>query len=171
MPRNEILDDFNDGHKPRLTPFQRWVRIISFISWVAFLSGVFMDTESWPSTVSPLTKTALIVLSALYLFFPIPLFRSKGVTQHLVAHWVGAMMLGFILGFFSRFNMFPKADTYTLIAGFGSLAGFIGLIFFMIKKDMDRDERRFWMSMLIRLAIVIFLTSGAIVRFAKRHMM
>jgi len=167
MPQNEILDDFNDGHKPRLTPFQRWVRIISFVAWVAFLSGVFLDTESWPSKIGPLTEIALVVLSVLYLFFPIPLFRSKGITQNLVAHWVGAMMLGFILGFFSRFNMLPKADTFTLVAGFGSLAGFLGLIFFMIKKDMTREERRFWTSMLIRLAIVIFLTSGAIVRFIR----
>lgn len=165
MPQNEILDDFSDGHKPRLTPFQRWVRIISFVAWVTFLAGVFFDSRIFSN---PITGIALIVLTVLYTFLPVPLFRSKGMSQHLVAHWVGMMMLGFVLGFFFRIESWPQSDDITLVAGFGSLIGMFVLLFIMIKKEMNRDERRFWVSMLIRFAIVIVLTSGVTVRFVQR---
>ena len=168
MAPNEILDDFSNRHKPRLTPFQRIVRLVSFFSWVAFLIGVFFKYESWPWS-SALTLPALCILSFLYLFLPIPLFRSRGLNQHLAAHWVGAMMLGFLLGIMVQFESWDSPFAYTLVAGFGSLAGLLGVIFFMVKKSTDRDDKRFWTSMLFRLFILAFLTSGSMLRFIQTN--
>lgn len=163
MSSNEILDDFSDRQKPRLTPFQRAVRITSFLTWVAFLAALLFKLESFPGA-STVMSIAMIVLAVLYLFLPIPLFRSTGWNQHLAAHWVGAMMLSFFLGLFLKLESLPHGSTMYYVAGFGSIAGLIALLFLLIKKDWNRDERRFWLSMVIRLALVLLLTSGTIIR-------
>lgn len=169
MASNEILDDLKKRHKPRLTPFQRTVRLISFFSWVAFLIGVFFKFESWPGA-SALIVPALTILFILYLILPIPLFRSRGLYQHLVAHWVGAMMLGFILGLLVQFESWDSPMAYSLVAGLGSIIGLLGVVFFMVKKSGDQDDNRFWTSMLVRLFIVALLTSGSVLRFIQYNL-
>lgn len=171
MASNEILDNFPEGHKPRLTPFQRWVRVVSFVAWVAFLTGIFFDLNSWPANFGPVSLIALVVLSVLYIFLPIPLFRSKGMSQHLFAHWVAAMMLGFLLGYFLKYESWPQAHTVSLVSGIGSLVGLTGLFFFLVKNELRGDERRFWLSMLIRLTVIAFLTAGPLVDFARRYIL
>lgn len=170
MPQKEILDDFSKRHKPRLTPFERVVRLVSFFSWVTFLIAVFFKFESWPFAPK-LILPSFGVLAFLYLFLPIPLFRSRGLKQHLTAHWVGAMMLGFLLSLLVRFESWGSPDAYSLLAGLGSIIGLFGIIFFMIKKSGDRNGDRFWTSMLIRLFIVAFLTSGTIFRYAQFYLL
>jgi hypothetical protein len=104
------LDDleFKEPIEAKRTPFQTIVAVLEMVLIVCVLVGCFFKKEAFPYA-NEVLLVSIFGLALFYFFFPIPLFRSQKLAEHVWVQLFGLGLTVFVLT--ARFKIVGSEDS------------------------------------------------------------
>ena len=149
------LTDLEQSVKPKRTIFQKIAMIIEIGLCIFLGIGIFFKLESFPYA-SEFLILSMTSLAGLYMVFPIPLFRSSKIWEHILAHLSGFALAIALIGALFRIESWPYASEMQIMAFFLLIPLLIGLSLLIAINFNDNEKRAFYLRIGLR-CLILFL--------------
>lgn len=147
------LDDLNLPVKIKFTWFQK-IALGCEIA-LAFLGFIGIILKLQSSVISSdIIVFSFLSLSALYVLFPIPLFRSKKIGGHILVYVAGFFLFVVIVGILFKIQSWEHNSEMQIIANLSLPPMIFTLLLLFVINFKDKDKRNLYLRIGLRYLII-----------------